>query len=364
MLPLEKRYFQIDLLRWYNASKRSLPWRKTTDPYRILISEILLQQTRVETATDYYRRFIKRFPSLRHLAAARQESVLQVWQGLGYYGRARNLHRAARILMNEARGKIPSDPEELIKLPGIGPYTAAAVASIAFDRDVPVLDGNVYRVLCRFFAIEEDPRTSSARRRLHELASSLLPKGKASSFNQALMELGALVCKPGRPACPLCPLVSACHAFSQGKTHRLPVRMKKTPLALRFRIVAVVERNGRRLFRRRPPEGLLGGLWEFPGLYQDEKESRKKAIKRLENQVQPLVCADLETRGAPILLKHIYSHFQEELFVFRYNGNRDTAREAPERKKDRNWRWIHPNHLGNYPITGATRKILAQLKKK
>lgn len=363
MLPIEKRYFRKNLLRWYHTSKRSLPWRKTRDPYKILISEILLQQTRVESATDYYRAFIRKFPSLPHLARAKQESVLQVWQGLGYYGRARNLHSTARILMKQAGGNIPEEPDALMKLPGIGPYTAAAVASIAFDRDVPVLDGNVARVLCRFFSIEEDPKSPSTRRRLHEIACQLLPTGKASSFNQALMELGALVCKPGRPACSSCPLMKACHAFSQGKTLQLPLRSPKTPLGIRHRITAVVRVYGRYLFNRRPPEGLLGGLWEFPGIYKDKRESRKAAVQRLEKKIQAHTGTHLKATASPFVLKHTYSHFQEELVVIRYIGKRRPGYDPPREKKDRNRRWIHPNHLKNYPITGATRKILLHMAK-
>lgn len=356
----EKETFQRNLLRWYRTSKRALPWRETRDPYKILISEMLLQQTRVETATDYYERFIKRFPTIRHLASASQNSVLQVWQGLGYYGRARNLHRTAKILCKDAEGRLPSEPEALNKLPGIGPYTAAAVASIAFDRNVAVLDGNVARVLCRVCMIRDDPRNPATRKRLTQIANLLLPRGKAADFNQALMELGALVCKPSRPDCAACPVRAVCRAFHEGKTHQVPIRRKKARIPIHCRVVAFVTGRGRILLTRRPSEGLLGGLWELPGRTLEKSETEKQARAKLEARIRNRASIQSLSREPCIILKHTYTHFQEELRAYRYTGSQRRFEDG-RRKGHPEWKWIRSNRLQQYPVTGATRKIVESL---
>jgi len=356
----EKATFQRNLLRWYRSAKRPLPWRKTRDPYKILISEMLLQQTRVETAIDYYNRFVRRFPTVKHLSEASQESVLQVWQGLGYYGRARNLHRTAQLLCMETKGRIPSDPEALQKFPGIGPYTAAAVASIAFGRDVPVLDGNVVRVLCRVFMIRDDPGSPATRKRLVEIGGDLLPKGKAADFNQALMEIGALVCKPARPDCLPCPVKSVCAAFKKGKTHLVPLRRKKPPVPIQSRVVAFITGHGRILISKRPTDGLLGGLWELPGRTAEIQETEKQARRKLESRLRKHAFIQPVFSEPCAVLKHTYSHFQEELRVYRYKGSQ--SRPGDQRRKGHpDWKWVHRNRISQYPVTGATKKILQQI---
>lgn len=358
-----KVLFQKNLLAWYRRSHRPLPWRATRDPYAIWISEILLQQTRVSTAISYYERFLERFPSLRDLAEAPMEAVLQVWQGLGYYGRARNLHRAASILRDEFGGEIPREPEALAKLPGIGPYTAAAIASIAFDRDVAVLDGNVTRVLCRTHGLDEDPNRPSARRRLQEIADSLLPKGNAAQFNQALMELGALVCRPARPACPVCPVEAVCTARRKGMVDRLPLRLPKARIPARVRVVAAVEYRGTLLLKRRSPEGFLGGLWELPGVYLEARESNRAALRRIARQLVHRMSTDSLPERRAFVVKHVYSHFEESNRVFLCKG---TGGRNPRRIRDteQTYLWVHPTRLNPYPITGATRKILHKLEQR
>lgn len=242
-----------------------MPWRRTRDPYRILLAEYLLQRTRVASGTPYYERFVERFPDVASLAAASPEEVLRAWEGLGYYRRARNLHAAAKTIVREHGGHIPSDAATLATLPGIGPYTAGAVASIAFGERVPAVDGNVTRVVSRLFRVEEDVTTASGRRRIQGLAASLVPPARAGAFNQALMELGSSICTPRRPGCPSCPLHGVCLARAAGVQGKLP----RTPPARRPRTVPVAfayirSREGVLLVRR-PDSEILGGLWSFPG---------------------------------------------------------------------------------------------------
>jgi A/G-specific adenine glycosylase len=252
------------LLDWFERHRRDLPWRRTGDPYRIWVSEVMLQQTRVETVLPYYQRFLKRFPTLRDLAGAEIEEVLALWSGLGYYRRARQLHAAARQVV-AAGGGFPSSAEELLQLPGVGAYTAAAVASIAFRQVVPVLDGNVERVLSRRLALAGDPRRGAARRELLAAAASLLDRERPGDSNQALMELGATLCTPRRPQCLLCPLRAGCRAAAAGEPERYPQARQRRQVERRRLVAAVVESAaGVLLFRR--PEGspLLAGTWELP----------------------------------------------------------------------------------------------------
>jgi len=249
------------LLRWYDERRRDLPWRKTDDPYGIWVSEVMLQQTRVETVVPYYEAFLARFPSIESLAAADVGEVLASWSGLGYYRRARQLHRAAQEAASS--GGLPTSSAELRKLPGIGPYTAAAVASIAFGEVVPVLDGNVERLLCRRLALAEDAKRSDVRRRLEDAAAKLLDPERPGDSNQALMELGATVCVPRRPRCGSCPLARGC----RGRTdpERYPAPRRRREVERLDWTVALVERRGRALFFRRPEGiGLMPGLWELP----------------------------------------------------------------------------------------------------
>jgi A/G-specific adenine glycosylase len=254
------------LLPWFARHRRDLPWRRNRSPYRVWVSELMLQQTRVDTVIPYFRRFMTRFPSVSRLAAAPLPEVLKAWEGLGYYSRARNLHRAARRVVEEFGGDFPKTRAGWLELPGVGPYTAAAVASLAFGLDHAVLDGNVERVLSRCLALDMPSGSSAAKRRLQGAADALLPPGRAGEFNEALMELGAVLCLPRAPACPRCPLRGECAAARAGTPERWPVRRPGKPLPLvRVAAAAVRRRDGRILVARRPEHGLLAGLWEFPG---------------------------------------------------------------------------------------------------
>jgi A/G-specific adenine glycosylase len=256
---------QRRLLAWYRLMRRDLPWRRTRDPYRIWVSEVMLQQTQVATATPYYLRFIGRFPSLDHLANARESDVLAAWAGLGYYRRARHLHAAVREVVREHAGRVPEKAEAFADLPGVGRYTTGAVLSIAFGVPLPVLDGNVARVLARWCAKPWVVRNPRDARALWEVATALVPEREPGDWNQALMELGATVCTPRAPRCAECPVRASCRAFALGKPEAFPPpAVRRASVALR-RAVAIVERRGRVLMARRAG-ALLDGLWEPPGV--------------------------------------------------------------------------------------------------
>ncbi|MFM7322385.1 MAG: A/G-specific adenine glycosylase [Armatimonadota bacterium] len=272
--PLAER-----LLDWYATAKREMPWRGTRDPYAIWISEMMLQQTQVATATPYWLRWMERFPTVQALADAPIDAVLAQWQGLGYYARARNLHAAARRIAGELGGVFPNDVEGLLRLPGIGRYTAGAIASIAFGADTPVVDANVVRVLCRLDGIAEAPKGTAVQERLWNRAAQLLPRGRAGDFNQAMMELGALVCQPN-PRCAACPWQEACVARKSGAPQDYPAKAPRPTFTQHRDACAVVRRDGRVLLTRRPLDGLWGGLWELPRVEAQSEETVEMAARR------------------------------------------------------------------------------------
>lgn len=274
----------LKLLKWYRRARRAMPWRGTRDPYAIWISETMLQQTQVATVIPYYAKFLKRFPRVRDLAEARLDDVMRMWAGLGYYARARNLHAAARQIVDDHAGRLPDTVEALRELPGFGPYTAGAVASIAFDRRAAVVDGNVARVLARIFAIRGDLKSGTARARLWRLAESLLPSRNCGDSNQAMMELGATVCTPTSPQCGSCPLSGECSALKRGLVDRLPEASDRTRVRAETHVVAAVTCGGRWLFVRRAERGLWGGLWELPTLRCESKQTAS-AARRLAMEV-------------------------------------------------------------------------------
>lgn len=345
------------LRRWYATHQRRLPWRETSDPYRIWVAEVMLQQTRVETVLRYYERFLERFPDLRHLAASPLQAVLKAWEGMGYYGRARNIHRAARLVEREHGGSIPSDYEAFRRLPGVGDYTAAAVLSIAFGQPSAVVDGNVRRVLARFFAVEERVGTAAARLRFAELADRFLDRRRPGSFNQALMELGATVCRPRRPDCPSCPLARSCAAFHTSRQAEFPRRSPRPPLPERQVAVGVVVRGGRLLITRRPAEGLLGGLWEFPGGRVEAGESPAEACRREIGEETGL---HVEVSEPVAEVRHAYTHFRVTLHVFlcRLLGGRIRLRGPTA------CRWVRLADLGRYPLPAANHKFIPLLRER
>lgn len=301
------------LLAHYDRHARDLPWRRTRDPYRIWVSEVMLQQTRVETVRERWTAFLERFPDLPRLARAREASVLKAWEGLGYYRRARHLHQAARTVLREHGGSLPADEDALRRLPGFGPYTAAAVASIAFGRRASVVDGNVKRVLARWLGEERDVTKAAARRRIEDVADALVPATRPGDWNQAMMELGATICVPRRPRCDACPLARDCAARRDGDPERLPVRPRRAKTPHHDIAAGLVWQDDRLLIARRPVDGLLGGLWEFPGGKRRMGESLRDACRR-EIEEETGVAVEVGERFLEI--DHAYSHFRITLHLF------------------------------------------------
>jgi len=345
------------LLDWYARHARSLPWRVAEpDPYAVWVSEAMLQQTRVETVISYYERWMTRFPTLAALAAASEQDVLQVWEGLGYYSRARNLQRAARQVMADFDGRLPASRAELEKLPGVGRYTAGAVASIAFGQDEPALDGNIRRVYARLFNLDIPARSPEGEKRLWALAAEHLPPGLAGDFNQALMDLGATVCTPRNPSCLLCPLSELCQARQLGVQDERPILTARAPIPHYTVTAAVLQRNGSVLIARRPSRGLLGGLWEFPGGKLEPGESLPQGLAR---EIREELGTEIEV-GQPVgVYQHAFTHFRITLHAFHciLVGGEPQPLEASE------LRWVPPAELGQFPMGKVDREISKELMK-
>ena len=342
------------LLSWYGRSARSLPWRETSDPYAIWVAEIMLQQTRVETVIPYYHRWMQRFPTTAALAAADEQEVLKVWEGLGYYSRARSLQRAAMLVMERHNGIIPASRAELEALPGVGPYTAGAIASIAYGQDEIALDGNLRRVLARVFDIDLPARSPQAEQQFARCWRENLPAGRAGDYNQALMDLGALICAPRSPACAACPLQGICLAEKLGLQDKRPVLEKKTPLPHHIVTAAVIRIEDKVLIARRPANGLLGGLWEFPGGKLEPGEDLHACLKReISEELGVLVRV-----GAQIgVYKHAYTHFKVTLHAFacELEAGEPRAVQAAEIY------WANLGDLANFPMGKIDRMISAAL---
>jgi len=283
-MPIKNTYktFSIDLTRWYNKNKRDLPWRLTKDPYMIWISEIMLQQTTVNTVIPYYKRWIKIFPTIQDLAKAPIQSVLKQWQGLGYYNRAKNLHKASHVLVNEYQGKIPQDPILIRSFPGFGPYTTGSVLSIAYDIPLTIIDANVRRVIMRILALPGEADTKQDKL-INEFLLKVLPKKNVGDFNQALMELGALVCRSNEPVCISCPVSQYCQAYKTSRQEIIPQSKKKIIKDIHA-VIAIIKKGEYYFIQKRPSKGLLADLWEFPGGKIEPGETKKKALERELNE--------------------------------------------------------------------------------
>lgn len=345
------------LLAWYAENQRELPWRGHPSPYAVWVSEIMLQQTRVETVIPYFHRWMARFPEVEALAAAPQQEVLTCWEGLGYYSRARNLHKAAQIVVETFAGALPSDVATLQTLPGIGRYTAGAIASIAFGQDAPALDGNIRRVFSRLFDISDPVGEPAAERRMWDLAGEHLPAGQAGDFNQALMDLGATICLPKNPRCGSCPLDGDCLAYQAGVQEARPVRKKKQPTPHHLVAAAVIRRDAVVLIAQRPLEGLLGGLWEFPG---GKIESGEDLVDGLKREIMEELGVEVEIQGAFGVYRHAYTHFQVTLhaFICRLSDGVPEARQVADLK------WVPLGELVQYPMGKIDRQIANRLTSK
>jgi A/G-specific adenine glycosylase len=343
------------LLNWYEQHARHLPWRDHPDAYAIWVSEIMLQQTRVETVIPYFERWMERFPTLTALASASQQEVLAAWEGLGYYSRARNLQRAAQEVVSRYGGKLPQSAQELRLLPGIGRYTAAAVASIAFGQDEPALDGNIRRVLARLFNVDIPLRSPQGERVLWELAEAHLPPGQAGAYNQALMDLGATICTPRTPQCEFCPLSEFCQAFALGIQEERPVVAPKTRVPHFTVTAAVIERDGAVLIARRPAKGLLGGMWEFPGGKVEPGEDLPACLRR---ELQEELGIDAAVGEQVGVYRHAYTHLRVTVHAFRCRLERGEPRPIQVSAV----RWVSPGELGDYPMGKVDRQIATVLR--
>ncbi len=334
-------FMQKTLLTWYDAAKRDLPWRHTRDPYAIWVSEIMLQQTRAETVAGYWTRFLEKFPTASALAAAPEGDVLKAWEGLGYYSRARNLQKSARIVASEG-GAFPKDADALRALPGIGDYTAGAVASIAFGARVPAVDGNVERVVSRLRGIREDVGVPSVRRALRAEAAALVPEDRPGDFNQAMMELGARVCQPA-PRCAECPVSACCDAFEAGDADALPVKQRKAPQRIIPLGVALVFYGGKALVYRRE-ERLLHGLWSFPAFERaQDGASVEKELEKIG-----IFAHFMDTVGQA---RHVFTHLIWDMTLLHFKAQSDACPEG--------WRWADAEALRTLPMPTAVKAARA-----
>jgi len=345
-----KNPFSQAILAWYHQNARVLPWRGIDDPYKTWVSEIMLQQTRVETVIPYFQKWFTLFPTLSALANSDEGSVLNAWEGLGYYSRARSLLKAARIVQDCYNGQLPSSRTELEKLPGLGRYTAAAIASIAFGQDEVVLDGNVKRVLSRVFNLDAPVDTPAGEKLLWQKAEELMPHGEAGDYNQAVMDLGATLCSPRAPLCPQCPLAGLCQAQQLGLQEKLPVTTEKKPIPHYIVAAAVLRRQDTVLIQRRPSKGLLGGLWEFPG---GKLEAGETFTQALEREIREELGVDISVGEKLGQYKHAYTHFKVTLDAFhaRISNGEPQALAASELA------WVTPAQLNDYPMGKIDRMI-------
>ena len=343
------------LLAWYRASHRDLPWRRDRDPWRIWVSEVMLQQTQVATAIPYYERFLARFPTLAALASAPIDDVLKLWEGLGYYARARNLHRAAQHVVSGHGGVIPRDARTFAALPGVGSYMTAAVQSIAFDTPLAVVDGNVKRVIARLNAISISVDTRAGARAVQEHADALLDHHDPGTFNQAMMELGALVCRPLNPLCDECPLRNDCAALSRGDPLAFPVRDAKRAVPRQKIAVGVVTDGDRVLITRRAETGMLGGLWEFPGGKVRRGEGAARACAR---EIEEETGLKVEVKERIARVKHVYTHLAVEIDVFhcRYLGG-SVVLDGPT-----DHRWVTMEETSAYAFPKANHKFMPAIR--
>lgn len=346
--------FAAELLAWYRENARDLPWRRTQDPYHIWVSEIMLQQTQVDTVIPYYERFLTLFPTLTALALAPTEQVLKAWEGLGYYSRARNLQKGAQTVLEAHNGQVPADAAALRQLPGVGDYTTGAIASIAFGLPVPAVDGNVLRVVSRVAAYDGDIAKPAAKAEVTRWVAGQMPATDAGDFTQAMMELGATVCSPTRPACQSCPVAGRCEAKRQQLVDKLPVKSKKTPPRPETSVVGVIWDGERVLVQQRPDQGLLAGMWEFPTFAASADDAGEAVLVRqfAERGLTVAITSPLAT------IEHTFSHIKMTYQAFlgrRLDG--ETAGTTAHR-------WATLAEIDRLPFSKAQLRLLTALKER
>jgi A/G-specific adenine glycosylase len=341
--------FSQDLTHWYAKNKRNLPWRNTKDPYKIWVSEIMLQQTTVNTVIAYYQRWIKSFPTIYDLAKSSLQTVLKQWQGLGYYNRAKNLHKAACIIINKHKGTIPKDPQAIRSLPGFGPYTTGSVLSIAYDIPLTIIDANVRRVVMRLLAL---PGLADTKQdlKVKEFLLEVLPDRGPGDFNQALMELGALICHANGPICALCPVKKYCLAHKTGTQAMIPQFKKKIIKNIQA-VIAIIKKGNNYFIQKRPSTGLLADLWEFPGGKIKAGESKKKALVR---ELDEELSVQVKSSKHLFNVSHFYTQFRVDLSVFSCSLDK-----AP--KIDAKHRWVSYKNFSKYPMPSGSAKIIEKL---
>ena len=351
--------FAAALLAWFDQQAADLPWReneRAPDPYRVWLSEIMLQQTQVSTVIPYFNHFLAAFPDVHALAAAPLDDVLKRWEGLGYYSRARNLHQTARIVAGEHAGRFPVTAAELQTLPGIGRYTAGAIASICYGERVPVVDGNVIRVFARLLDLDDDVTQAATKSKLWHIAANWLPAQRPGAYNQALMELGQTICRPRAPRCDACPLRAHCAAYGAGTQAQRPVKRRKAPTP-HYDVVAgiIYNEDGRLLIAQRPPDGLLGGLWEFPGGKQEADETLPQALRR---ELREELAIEVTVGELFVVVRHAFTHFRITLHAFecRYRSG------PPQTIGAQAFAWVQLDELDRYTFGKADREIIAALK--
>ncbi len=332
------------LLKWYYKNGRTLPWRNHPDPYAVWVSEIMLQQTRVETVIPYFEKWMNLFPDVTSLANASEQDVLNAWEGLGYYSRARNLYKAAKVVTEKFNGELPRDLTDLRSLPGIGRYTVGAIASMAFGMDEPTLDGNLRRVFSRLFDVSEFADSPAGEKILWELAAQHLPKGQAGDYNQALMDLGAAICVPKNPRCLLCPLIKICESRKNGTQDVRPVLKPKKMSPHYIHAAAVIINRGCVLLAQRPPDGLLGGMWEFPNGRVNVDPA--KELTKVLDAAYKLKVKKKEALG---VIQHAYTHFTVTVHAF--------CCGPVSSPKTENLVWVKIADLNNYPMGKVDRAI-------
>lgn len=352
MIDEKLRYFDIcafqqDLIQWYQTNKRDLPWRRTRDPYKIWVSEIMLQQTKVDTVIPYFYRFIEKYPTLHDLAMADEQDLLKTWEGLGYYSRARNMQNAVREVVASYGGKVPDTTAELGSLKGVGPYTKGAILSIAYDQPQPAVDGNVMRVFARVLKIEEDIAKPSTKKLFEKYVAQLIPADDPSSFNQGIMELGALICTPKTPSCLLCPVQEHCRAFAEGLEQDLPIKSKGKKQKTRPYVALLIRNeNNQYLIEKRSESGLLANLWQFPMVPIDEI-----GYNHIENWFHGEYGMPIQVNERAGKLKHVFTHLIWQLDIFHATTNQSET--ADERVV-----FVNQEDLRAYPFPVSHQKML------
>jgi A/G-specific adenine glycosylase len=361
--PKSKTRFRRQLLKWFDANQRDLPWRKKKTPYRIWVSEIMLQQTQVATVIDYYRRFMKRFPNVKSLASAEQEDVLKLWEGLGYYRRARQMHAAAQVVVEQFSGQFPTDFDSVLALPGIGRYTAGAILSISQDQKLPILEGNTIRVFARLLAMRDDPRTTANQKELWAFSESLLPAKRAGDFNQSLMELGSEICKPRSPLCQQCPIASHCPTFANGWHESIPASGKKVKYEDLKEAVVLVGKpsidhaNPKFLIRKCVKGERWAGLWDFPRFSVSDSKSNRSVQENLALELKQLTGFAGEIESTDVTIKHAVTRFRIKLSCYCLTSRTGRLKS----NKMESFKWASLPELAKLPMSVTGRKIADRL---